>query len=548
MNWRGSWIDVPAQHPVAGSILLEVEASAPLLALESAHGRRLERPLRKVVSFALTDGPLAALRKARAKRAEPAMTGDLHLVVALGREMGASAGSPRLVALVARAPRCADLMLTPASLAREVAQEFGHQELAAVASALRRESDALAPHARQSYLYSGMEPPVELGAALDRALAAPATSDATVEVMTAPGLDGTASETIATGHGGGSAGPPLAQLGAGDYVRIEVAPALAGFELDRRVIADREPQIAIRAAAELGFATATTDARGAIDSLDRRGIVLIATAHDSHASLAAHALDAGHRVVCEKPAIVTPRDLDLLAAAAERHPGELEIGFNRRHHPLVERARRLVGAEEGPATIVAAIREVDINSDHWYLWPNQGTRVAGNLCHWIDLAVHLLGPDRRATSIAVSPRISADPREADAERSFTITFDDGSVACLIPTTRGDSVRGVQEQIDIRRGDLALRLDDLWRLTGVRRGVPIHRRTVWRGKGHEAMYRRMLERFDAGLSSSYPHEDLIRVGEIQLAATEAVRSDQLGGSIDDLLASARDRDTSSRIAA
>ena len=82
-------------------------------------------------------------------------------------------------------------------------------------------------------------------------------------------------------------------------------------------------------------------------------------------------------------------------AAADRHPGELEVGFNRRYNPLVERARKELAAESGPTTLVATIREVDITPDHWYLWPNQGTRVAGNLCHWIDLALHLIGPGRR---------------------------------------------------------------------------------------------------------------------------------------------------------
>ena len=338
-----------------------------------------------------------------------------------------------------------------------------------------------------------------------------------------------------------SGGAPLALLGAGDYVRIEVAPALSGAGLERAVIADREPQIAALAAAELGFASAASSAAAAIDSLERRGLVVVATAHDSHATLAAHALDAGHRAFCEKPAIVTPADLDRLEAAAMRHPGELEIGFNRRHHPLVERARRLLASESGPATIGALIREVEIAADHWYLWPNQGTRVAGNLCHWIDLAFFLLGPKRRAIEVVVSPRVSADPRDADAERAFTITFDDGSVATLVPTTRGDSVRGVQEGIEVRRGGLALRLDDLWRLSGLRRGLPLRHRTLWRGKGHGAMYRHALERFATGAAATYPVADLRRVGEVQLAATAAVRAGRSGGAIDALLAAARARE-------
>lgn len=566
MLWDGRWIEVPSPDPVAGSALIEVELTAPLAALGAAHGRVLANPLRKALSFTLTDGPLAAARKINAKRAEGGMSGDYHLVLALGRRDG-----ERVVALAPHAPRCAALLLAPAALVRPAPPDFDRDRFRAAAAALGTRVAALARFVRQSYLYSATEPPAELSAALDDALAATAAPLTTApELLTPPGglappsrsqlmpLNATAGrfrgERPGRGRRRSTAGrpaadgapspgdaAPLALLGAGDYVRIEVAPALAGAPLARAVLADREPQIAALAAAELGFAVATSSAVAAIDALDRRGVVLVATAHDSHAELAARALDGGHRVLCEKPAIVTAADLERLVAAAERHPGELEIGFNRRHHPLVERAHRLLAAEHGPATIVALIREVEISADHWYLWPNQGTRVAGNLCHWIDLAFHLLGPGPQAVGVAVSPRVSDDPRDADAERAFTITFDDGSVVTLVPTTRGDSVRGVQEQIDIRRGDLALRLDDLWLLRGVRRGVPVRHRTLWRGKGHARMYRGALARFAAAAPASYPAADLRRVGEVQLAATEAVRSGRAAGTVAELLAAARGRD-------
>ncbi len=531
MLWDGRWIEVPAPHPVPGSVLIAVELTVPLAPLGPAHGRVLESPLRKAASFTLTDGPLAAARKIASKRTEGAMSGDFHLVLVLGRH-----GDERVVALVPRAPRCADLILAPAALVRPAPDGFDCARFSAVAAALGAAAPTLAPHIRQSYLYSATEPPPALVAALDDALAATPAS-AAVELLAPAAGSRPPAGTLRIAGTSAAAVPPLALLGAGDYVRIEVAPALRDAGLERAVIADREPQIAALAAAELGFAAATSDAAGAIDALDRRGVVIVATAHDSHAALAARALDRGHRVLCEKPAIVSAADLDRLEAAAERHPGELEIGFNRRHHPLVERARRMVAAESGPATIVAMIREVEISADHWYLWPNQGTRVAGNLCHWIDLVFDLLGPGPQAVAVAVSPRVSDDPRDADAERAFTITFDDGSVATLVPTTRGDSVRGVQEQIEIRRGGLALRLDDLWRLNGLRRGRPIHRRTLWRGKGHARMYARALERFRAGSPASYPIADLRRVGEVQLAATAAVRSGRSSGRISELLESA-----------
>ena len=545
--WHGEWLATPAPYAVVGSVPIRVEATAPLLPYGAAHGREFGSPVRKVASFAVTDGPAATLRKARSKRAEDGFTGDYHLVLVLGERVDGGGG--RVIALACRAPRCATLMLAAEALVFEApAEADGASLLTAAASSLSARGSELSALARQSYLYSGMEPPAALAAALEEALAAAlagssAGRDGSPELLLPPaGPDGSELLSLPSPQAApaASTSPPLAILGAGDYVRIEVVPALGDASLRREILADREPQIAALAARGLGFASATTDAEGAIDALEGRGLVVVATAHDSHAALAARALDAGHRVFCEKPAVVTPGDLDLLAAAAERNPGELEVGFNRRWNPLVERARAELAAGSGPATIVATIREVDITPDHWYLWPNQGTRVAGNLCHWIDLALHLLGPGPEPSSISVSPRVSGEPTGIDAERAFTIAFDDGSAVSLMPTARGDSVRGVQEAIEIRRGSLTLVLDDLWKLRGLRDGRPLRRRTLWRDKGHARMYEAALRRFERGEPAAYPLDDLRRGSQAQLAATELLRAGIPAGNVDDLVAAARRR--------
>ncbi|MBA2523753.1 MAG: Gfo/Idh/MocA family oxidoreductase [Solirubrobacterales bacterium] len=547
--WSDNWIEVPAPHPVRGSALIEVEATVPILPLTLAHGRRIEQPLRKLASFAATDGPAAALRKARAKRAEHGYTGDYHLVAVLGRAVDGEGGGggPRVVALAPRTARCSGWILLSEGLLRPVPESFDAEALRAFAAAVAPGANALRPLVGQSYLYSGMDPPAELTDALESALHRARGGEfhgAGVGSPLRPPSGSSSSERLVLSRSptvAGGEGAPLAILGAGDYVRMEVAPALSGTSLERTVLCDREPQIAAQAAAELGFAIATTDPAGAIAALDRRGLVIIATAHDSHAALASAALEAGHRVFCEKPAVVSAGDLERLTEAIQRAPGELEVGFNRRYNPLVERARLRVLREAGPATIVASIREVDIEPDHWYLWPNQGTRVAGNLCHWIELVIHVLGPDAAPVTVSVSPRVSGEATGIDAERAYSIGFGDGSSASLVPTGRGDSVRGVQEQIEIRRGSLTLRLDDLWKLRGSSAGRPVRGRTLWRDKGHERMYREALDRFEAGRPAAYPEHDLRRVCEVQIALSELVIVDLPEGEVSELVERARGRE-------
>ena len=88
----------------------------------------------------------------------------------------------------------------------------------------------------------------------------------------------------------------MAVLGAGDYTRTEIIPALRRARLSLYAVANREPQIAALVGREYGFALATTDAERAIAETPAPGLVVVATAHDSHTQLACAALKAGHRV------------------------------------------------------------------------------------------------------------------------------------------------------------------------------------------------------------------------------------------------------------
>lgn len=530
--WRGQWLDVPRYSDTAEAERVRVDQTVSLAHVENATGRTIDHPAVKVFSFLLTDGPRAVVRKARTKIVQAALTKDYHLVLALGRSGHLG---KRLVCLAPRMPPCSEYLLAHEDLCRYVSEDFSDDRFERVARFLVERAPELAPLASQSYLYSGQKPPARLMQALDESLRL--SEESTDQPASSlprwrPLYSGNGS-TYGSVHGGalppryrrGREAIPVAVLGAGDYVWMEVAPALRRAGLKLSVICDREPQIAALAGKRLGFAAVTTNAFDAIDALAEPGAVVIATYHDSHASLAAHALEQGHWVFLEKPAIVSHDDLDLLLSAAQRRPGRLEIGFNRRYNPLVQRAKSYLARQTGPTTLLFSIRELTLAKHHWYFWANQGTRVAGNLCHWIDLAVFLLSPHVSPVKMSVSPQVVPGDAGADTERTFSIEFSDGSAAFLLATDRGDSTRGVQEFIEARRGLMTLRLDDLWRMTRLQAGWPVSRRMLWRDKGHQRMYREALGRLTSGKPVSYPIGDLAVVGALQLAGADLATSSE-----------------------
>jgi predicted dehydrogenase len=223
-----------------------------------------------------------------------------------------------------------------------------------------------------------------------------------------------------------------------------------------------------------------------------------------------------------------------LVAAMEANPGAVEIGFNRRYHPLVRRARTRLRQESGPVSISCVVKELTFEPDHWYFWPNQGTRITGNLCHWIDLAVYFLEDKPLPVSVTLSPRVPGTEPGSDEERVLTVTFEDGSLLTVLGTTRGDDIRGVQEQIEIRRGKTTVTIDDLWKMRIRSGGLERYSRTLFRDKAHTAMYREALGRIVAGQPAVYPVRDLVVVSAIQLAASNLARTEELAGELPDWL--------------
>jgi predicted dehydrogenase len=538
--WRGAWIEAPGFEVPEIGIPIEISAAIPLAEVENASGRRQRRPARKVAVFLLTDGPRSTLRKARTKRDEPRFTGDYRITVVLGQAIGSGR---RVVALAPRVPPAAQQLVVHRDLVQQVPDGFSAGDLRRVAARLSARADMLSRLGRQSFLYSGMAPPGELVTALQDALApGDAPPGPVTEVISPAQGDGRAADTVLRltpasdppGTAIGVAGMPVAVLGAGDYTRTEIIPALRRARLSLYAVANREPQIAAIVGREYGFALATTDSERAIAETPVPGLVVVATAHDSHTHLACAALKAGHRVFVEKPPTVTEDDVHRLAAAMRSYPGAVEIGFNRRYHPLVRRARARLRQESGPISISCLVKELTFEPDHWYFWPNQATRITGNLCHWIDLAVFFLEDKPMPVSVTLSPRMPGTEPGSDEERVLTVTFDDGSLLTVLGTTRGDDIRGVQEQIDIRRGKTTITIDDLWKMRIRSGGIERYSRTLFRDKAHRTMYREALGRVVAGRPAVYPVRDMVVVSAIQIAASDQARTDERTAGLPDWL--------------
>jgi predicted dehydrogenase len=492
----------------------------PVAAHARYHARKYRHPLRKVALFTFRDGPLEAVRKARSKLVERRIEAAQVILVCAWRDHGEHrigitrdlGGTPRFhPELVFSAPDTLSIdqvrLTDDAIAALEAYLPVPECPLAGVAArAIRAANPGL----------TGLD-----GADAADADAHPA--DAADPADSADAAD-PADPAPARGQlprrsrgGGGTGGVYL--LGYGGYVREQILPR---FRAEVAGATDHKAEL-LREVHQGDFPLHRdlADLLPAIAAADRP-LVIVATYHSDHVASAVAVLDANPdaRVFIEKPAAVTVADAEVLLE--RRAAGAwIDIGFNRRYAAMT--AELAVAAQRLPRPLVfsALVKELKLPASHWYGWPNQGTRVTGNLCHWIDLAHHLVGAPCAEVLAVGSPA-------SDETVSATLRFRDGSIAALVATDAGDDLGGVTEYLELRGGGTTLVVDDYRRLVELEDGRRRVRRRR-REKGHASMYRELRRRWLEGAEPAYPAADIVAVASTTARVVAAVAAGPAGAS-------------------
>lgn len=211
-------------------------------------------------------------------------------------------------------------------------------------------------------------------------------------------------------------------------------------------------------------------ARSAAEVMNDPGIqvVYVASNHASHADYAAEALAAGKLVHVEKPVATTVKQLARLSAAVRRNPGRVFAGYNRPFSRAISLLRRYSHGAAGPLTLSCLVSGHLIGPDHWYRRPGEGTRISGNVSHWLDLMVHILCwldlPDRWTITLAW-----ADDAAPDDNLTTVLTSARGDLVTIVLSARAEPFEGINETIGLQWGDVIAKIDDFRRMR------------VWKGR-------------------------------------------------------------------
>ncbi|HSK97241.1 MAG TPA: Gfo/Idh/MocA family oxidoreductase, partial [Euzebyales bacterium] len=258
-----------------------------------------------------------------------------------------------------------------------------------------------------------------------------------------PGAEATtpSSRPAATPSARRVAGPPPAGplkvgvIGAGNYATSMVLPHLR--DADDVAIVEIVTATSLSAAnARRRFAPerVSTDYRGLLEDPDV-STVFVLTRHSSHAALVTQALEAGKAVFVEKPLAVTPEQLAQLEQTIARTGNDrIMVGYNRRFAPLLTDLRAAwsaTGPVGGPQQLLYTVNAGRLSPDSWYAQSDEGARIVGEGCHFVDTVSWWLGAD--------PVQVVATSTAADADDCvLTLTYPDGSVGTVAYLTGGDA--------------------------------------------------------------------------------------------------------------
>lgn len=220
-------------------------------------------------------------------------------------------------------------------------------------------------------------------------------------------------------------------IGAGNYASTMLLPFLKD-KADMIGIATATGINAKDKAGKFGFNYATTDYSELLSDPEIN-TVLIATRHNQHARMVADALKSNKNVYVEKPLAISIEELKSISECCSSNDQILMVGYNRRYSSSLQFLKQQL-KKDIPYSIYYQVNAGFIPMDKWYQSPDQGGRIIGEVCHFLDTIQFLLDADPvevYANSISVQGMPEQD------NTFISVKFTNGSVCVIAYLADGD---------------------------------------------------------------------------------------------------------------
>jgi len=317
------------------------------------------------------------------------------------------------------------------------------------------------------------------------------------------------------------AGCVLGVIGAGNFARGVLLPELRKIpECRLHTLATQRGMTAQYGQETFGFEAAAADEAAVLEN-DEINAVLIATTHASHAALTAAALAAGKNVLVEKPLALDRDQLNGVIEARNRSDAFFQVGFNRRFAAMAiaARDRMASSAKAAPKVVLLRVNAGQLPAGNWQNAPEEGHgRILGEVCHFVDLARFLIG----APIATVHAAAATATRAVCDDLTATLTFNDGSLATIAYTAKGDTAFS-KELVECYAGGTVFVIDNFRTATLIADGKQKSGGAgLDQDKGHAAQLKAFVAAIASGGRAPVDEAELIETSLATIAIGEALR--------------------------
>lgn len=318
--------------------------------------------------------------------------------------------------------------------------------------------------------------------------------------------------------------PIIGIIGAGNYSRNTLIPCFYKEKANLNTIVANNPVAPYHIAKKFKIPYVSTNYSDIINS-DKINTVVIATRHDSHASLLIEALNNKKHIFIEKPLCLRIEELrrikEVLYMLLENKSKSsympvIMIGYNRRFSPYTTKIKEYLTRNECKKAFIYTINAGRIDKDHWIQNLNiGGGRLIGEACHFVDLLRFLSGS--KIDKLIIN--YLEDNQGIKDSFTIDISFQDGSIGTIHYLSNGNKSYP-KERLEVFCNQTIIQLDNFRKLKswGSNLGkVPF---SFKQDKGQQVCISSFLSSIKEGTPPPIPLEEIFEVQEFLLRAIKS----------------------------
>jgi len=309
-------------------------------------------------------------------------------------------------------------------------------------------------------------------------------------------------------------------IGSGNFTKMTLLPALKNSGAFYKYISSAGGLTAKSLANKYGFSYSTTNYKEILNDSDV-DLVLITTRHNLHATMVSESLQSGKNVFVEKPLALNMDELNQVIDSYNNTPNDvfLNVGFNRRFSPYVQKMKLLLGATPSIMNIIATINAGFISSDVWVQdMETGGGRIVGEACHFIDLMIFLSGS--KVKDVVMSG-LGTNPSDNTDNAVITLKFENGTQGVINYFSNGSKSYS-KERLEVYSQGRVLILDNFRKLEGFGfSGFSSISGKI--DKGHKEQFKRLIKLVQFGGEALINLDEIVNSSKASFAAIESLQT-------------------------